>query len=115
MNLEIRALLKDVENALKKRGLEIENVNKVISALKKVDLLKSKENHKDARRKIYQLVFETYEERKPTREDLIRLLKNCAYLIRTAVDYKVLLLFLFYKVVSDKWNKIVERNLREGF
>ncbi|WP_456328619.1 N-6 DNA methylase, partial [Archaeoglobus sp.] len=105
----------DFENALKKRGLEIENVNKVISALKKVGLLKAKEDPKDARRKIYQLVFETYEERKPTRDDLIRLLKNCADLIRTAVDYKVLLLFLFYKVVSDKWNKIVEKYLREGF
>jgi len=104
----------DFENALKKRGLEIENVNKVISALKRVGLLKAREDPKDARRKIYQLVFETYEERKPTREDLIRLLKNCADLIRTAVDYKALLLFLFYKVVSDKWNKIVERYLREG-
>ena len=105
----------DFENALKKRGLEIENVNKVISALKKVGLLKAKEDPRDARRKIYQLVFETYEEKKPTREDLIRLLKNCADLIRTAVDYKVLLLFLFYKVVSDKWNKIVERYLKDGF
>jgi type I restriction enzyme M protein len=31
------------------------------------------------------------------------------------VDYKVLLLFLFYKTVSDKWHSIVDRYVGEGF
>ncbi|RLG39977.1 MAG: SAM-dependent DNA methyltransferase, partial [Thermoproteota archaeon] len=31
------------------------------------------------------------------------------------VDYRTLLLFLFYKAVSDKWNKLVEKLKREGY
>ncbi len=47
------------------------------------------------------------------KDNLIRLLKSGADLIRTAVDYKVLLLFLFYKSVSDKWESIVDKNIKE--
>gem|GEM_PF-2956495 len=31
-------------------------------------------------------------------------MKSAADLIRTTVDYEVLLIFLFYKAISDKWN-----------
>ncbi|GAB6148537.1 N-6 DNA methylase [Stetteria hydrogenophila] len=50
-----------------------------------------------------------------TRDRLFRSLKEAADLIRGGVDYKVLLVFLFYKAVSDKWMDLVKRNLEEGF
>ncbi|MEM4615901.1 MAG: class I SAM-dependent DNA methyltransferase [Archaeoglobaceae archaeon] len=51
----------------------------------------------------------------PTRDELIRALKAGADYIRGGVDYKVLLLFLFYKVLSDKWLKAVEDYKKEGY
>jgi type I restriction enzyme M protein len=44
----------------------------------------------------------------------LRLLKDAADVIRTAVDYTVILLFLFYKAVSDKWEVRVEEYKAEG-
>lgn len=51
----------------------------------------------------------------PTRDELIRALKAGADYIRGGVDYKVLLLFLFYKALSDKWLKAVEDYKKEGY
>ena len=42
-------------------------------------------------------------------------MKEGADLIRTAVDYRVLLVFMFYKIISDKWESIVEKNKKEGY
>lgn len=58
-----------------------------------------------------------FEQEKPvniTRDELFRRLKETADQIRGGVDYKSLLLFLFYKALSDKWNKIVEDFMAEG-
>jgi len=110
---------KDVEEVLRKRDLGLENVNKLLSALRKVGLIEVEENPQDFRRKIYRLVFlkPVITPKKPVvgRDSLIKLLKNGADLIRTAIDYKVLLLFLFYKTVSDKWHSIADKYVREGF
>ena len=38
-----------------------------------------------------------------TRSELERILKGAADLIRTRVDYKYILIFLFLKRISDKW------------
>jgi len=54
-----------------------------------------------------------------TRDKLEALLKKGADLIRTKVDYKYLLLLLFLKRVSDKWNytrdKLYREFIEEGF
>ncbi len=49
-----------------------------------------------------------------SRDKLFASLKAGADLIRGGVDYKVLLLFLFYKALSDKWNAFVESFIAEG-
>jgi len=51
----------------------------------------------------------------PARDELIRALKAGADYIRGGVDYKILLLFLFYKALSDKWLKAVEDYRKEGY
>lgn len=109
----------DVEDVLKRRNLSLENVNKLLSVLRRERLIEAEENPADLRRNIYRIVFLTPEapvrKRVVSRDELIRLLKNGADLIRTAVDYKVLLLFLFYKTISDKWHSIVDKYIKEGF
>jgi len=53
-----------------------------------------------------------------TREELERVLKKAADLIRTRVDYKYILLLLFLKRLSDEWEKefesYVEKLVKEG-
>jgi len=109
----------DVEEVLRKRNLGLENVNKLLSALRKEGLVEVEESPEDFRKKIYRLVLlrPTVSIKKEAvgKNNLIRLLKSGADLIRTAVDYKVLLLFLFYKTVSDKWHSIVDKYVGEGF
>jgi len=110
---------KDVEEVLKRRNLGLENVNKLLSVLRKADLVEVEENPQDLRKKIYRFVLpQPATAPKKTmvgRDSLIKLLESGADLIRTAVDYKVLLLFLFYKAVSDKWHSIVNDYVKEGF
>ena len=109
--------MEEAEETLKRHGLGVENVSRLLSTLVKAGLLSAKPDPRDARRKIYSFMLVTtlpVEAKPPGRDELIRLLKSGADLIRTAVDYKVLLLFLFYKAVSDKWNKLVEQFKREG-
>ena len=109
----------DVEEVLRKRNLGLENVNKLLSALRKEGLVEGKESPEDFRKKIYRLVLlrpaVSVEKEAVGKSNLIRLLKSGADLIRTAVDYKVLLLFLFYKTVSDKWHSVVDKYVGEGF
>jgi len=109
----------DVEDVLARRGVRLENVNKLLSVLRREGLVDVRENPEDFRKSIYRFVFlsPVAPARREVvgRDALIRLLKSCADLIRTAVDYKVLLLFLFYKTVSDKWHSLVEKYIREGF
>lgn len=109
----------DVEDVLNKRGLGLENVNKLLSVLRREGLVEVEGNPEDFRRSIYRFVLlrpAVSLKKEPIGKDsLIRLLKSGADLIRTAVDYKVLLLFLFYKTVSDKWHSIVDKYVAEGF
>jgi len=48
-----------------------------------------------------------------TKDDLINLLKQAADLIRTRVDYTFILLLLFYKAYSDKWEKEFEEEKKK--
>ena len=110
----------DVEEVLGRRGLGLENVNKLISVLRREGLVEAKESPEDFRKKIYRLILQRpavapVAERKTVgRDELIRLLKSGADLIRN-MDYRALLLFLFYKAVSDKWHSVVDAYVKEGF
>jgi len=93
-----------------------ENFNVVLSELRKMGRLEVKPDPSDARRKIYRLrevkVMEEGEEL--TREELERLLKKAADLIRTRVDYEFILILLFLKRISDKWEVEYEEAYREA-
>ena len=109
----------DVGEILWQRNLALGNVNKLLSVLRKEGLIEVREDPRDARKKIYRLVLQSSavlaKKKAVGKGELIKLLKSGADLIRTAVDYKVLLLFLFYKAVSDRWHSIVDRYIAEGF
>lgn len=82
----------------------------VLSELKKAGWLGIKLDPEDARKSLYQLKAESEIIRsvlsigqKLTRNDIEGLLKKAADLIRTRVDYKFILILLFLKRISDKW------------
>lgn len=100
----------DAQKVLKEKfAADEDQVNAVLSELRKNNLLKSELDPEDARKRIYRLIqkqkeiFELKEKNKLTRSDLETLLKGAADLIRTRVDYSFILLLLFYKRISDKW------------
>ncbi len=98
----------EAEDILVDIGFNKETINEVFSELKKVGVLTAKKDKEDKRVKIYQLEIGD-KALNITQDQIIRLLKTGADLIRTRVDYKILLIFLFYKAVSDKWNiKVAE-------
>lgn len=83
----------------------------LLSQLRKAGWLTVRSDKDDARRKIYRLVGKddllstafSVEKDELTRGDLERILKRAADIIRTRVDYKFILLPLFLKRISDKW------------
>ena len=98
-----------------------EQTKVILSELKKAKLLKAKKSTKDAREKIYTLVplIQTSENRLNHKQELIRVLKKAADIIRTRVDYSFILLLLFYKRLSDKYQKNYQKTyhqlLKDGF
>ncbi|MDD5186923.1 MAG: class I SAM-dependent DNA methyltransferase [Methanoregula sp.] len=88
-----------------------EKVPVLLSRLRKAGLLTITSQEIDARKKIYRmvskdaLVTELFDinNNTLTRSDLETLLKKAADIIRTRVDYKFILLPLFLKRISDKW------------
>jgi len=91
-----------------------ENVNEVLSKLADAGLLEKTAKKEDKRKKIYKIKPLTTEKiEKVSKDKLIGLLKQGADLIRTQVDYKVLLLFLFFKAISDKYLLKVEELKKE--
>jgi len=99
-----------------------EQINVVLSELRKKGMLKVEFDPTDARKRIYQLqskkqiIFEklSLESRRLTRGDLEGLLKAAADLIRTRVDYTFILVLLFYKRISDKWEMEFENAKKEA-
>jgi len=104
----------DACKVLKEKFEDDENQTKIIlSELKKGGYLEVSKNPDDKREKIYKL--------KPlgsginhvnSKDELINLLKQAADLIRTRVDYTFILLLLFYKAYSDKWEKEFETSVK---
>ncbi|MHB8278618.1 MAG: type I restriction-modification system subunit M [Candidatus Humimicrobiaceae bacterium] len=83
----------------------------ILSELRKEGMLAVEFDPDDARKRIYKLKSKkdmisdtlSFDKKKLTRSELERILKSAADLIRTRVDYSFILVLLFYKRISDKW------------
>jgi type I restriction enzyme M protein len=103
-------------NLLQREFEDDENQTKIIlSELNKAGYLEVYRNPQDKREKIYRLkpLIEGKVNHIRTKDDLINLLKQAADLIRTRVDYTFILLLLFYKAYSDKWEKEFEEEKKK--
>ncbi len=96
-----------------------EQVNIALSEFRKARLLESRFDPTDARKRIYtlkskaEMISETFST-ELSRGDLESLLKKAADLIRTRVDYSFILVLLFYKRISDKWEMEFEKAKAEA-
>jgi len=85
------------------------SINVVLSELRKAGWLETQTDPADARKTLYRLqsikdvLREDLETKELTRNGLEALSKKAADLIRTRVDYKFILILLFLKRISDKW------------
>jgi type I restriction enzyme M protein len=94
----------------------------ILSELKKSGWLNVESDPNDLRKKIYRLVSREKAIRNAltikgdtlTRADIEGILKRAADLIRTRVDYKFILILLFLKRISDKWEIEFEEAKREA-
>lgn len=99
-----------------------EEVPVFLSELRKAGWLSMKLDPHDARRSIYvlksrkEMIGEllSIKGEKLTRSDVDGLLKKAADLIRTRVDYKFILILLFLKRISDKWELEFEQAYEEA-
>ncbi|MEM3694310.1 MAG: class I SAM-dependent DNA methyltransferase [Candidatus Bathyarchaeia archaeon] len=92
-----------------------EQVPVFLSELRKAGLLLVESDARDARQKVYRLKgLEAELEERLGRGDIDALLKRAADLIRTRVDYKFILILLFLKRISDKWDVEFEEAYREA-
>jgi type I restriction enzyme M protein len=86
-----------------------EDVPTYLSELRRNDWLLTESDPKDTRQKLYRLkarlgfMTDIIQKDRLTRSDVESLLKRAADLIRTRVDYKFILILLFLKRLSDKW------------
>ncbi|MCK4431571.1 MAG: SAM-dependent DNA methyltransferase, partial [Candidatus Aminicenantes bacterium] len=113
----------DAAAALKEKMHDSERqINVFLSELRKKGWLATEFDPEDARKRIYKLrsrediISETLsiDKNKLTRADLENLLKGAADLIRTRVDYSFILVLLFYKRISDKWDMEYENAYKEA-
>lgn len=99
-----------------------EEVPVYLSELRKAGWLKAELDPSDARKRFYKLksrekiISELFaiEQNKIGRAEVEGLLKKAADLIRTRVDYKFILILLFLKRISDKWELEYEKAHREA-
>jgi len=106
--------LEDAEKVLNEHNLGIENTKELLAELRKKGLLEVEKDPQDFRKSIYRFLF-VDAKTKPTQDKLISTLKAAADYIRGGVDYKVMLVFLFYKALSDKWLAEVDKYMKDGF
>ena len=101
-----------------------DQVNVVLSELRKRGRLKVELSPHDARERIYRVispkaVIQALFQPELGRDELEGLLKRAADLIRTRVDYTFILVLLFYKRICDKWRleykEAYEQALADGF
>ncbi len=115
--------VEDAARILKKKIDDSEEqINVILSELRKEGMLKVEFDPTDARKRIYHLRSKkeiiseklSLENNRLTRGDLEGLLKAAADLIRTRVDYTFILVLLFYKRISDKWEIEFENAYNEA-
>ncbi len=100
-----------------RKASEEADVNVVLSELRKAGLLETILDKEDARKRFYMLKDLKNAvgiENGLTRDGLEALLKQAADLIRTRVDYKFILILLFLKRISDKWELEYEHAYQEA-
>ena len=90
----------------------------LIAELRKAGWIEEFLDSKDSRRRIYKLKSSTQVGNeaieKISRGDIDAILKKAADLIRTRVDYKFILILLFLKRISDKWELEFEKAYKEA-
>ena len=92
-----------------------EQVPVFLSELRKAGLLLVESDVRDARQKLYRLKDREEVLRETlSRGDIDALLKRAADLIRTRVDYKFILILLFLKRISDKWDVEFQEAYKEA-
>ncbi len=92
-----------------------EQVPVFLSQLRKAGFLSAESDVRDARQKLYRLHSrEAKIVERLGRGDIDALLKRAADLIRTRVDYKFILILLFMKRISDKWEMEYEEAYKEA-
>ncbi len=99
-----------------------EQINVVLSELRKGRFLNVQFDPDDARKRIYNLKSRTeiisetlsVNATRLTRGELESLLKKAADLIRTRVDYTFILVLLFFKRICDKWEIEFENAYKEA-
>jgi type I restriction enzyme M protein len=92
-----------------------EQVPVFLSELRKAGLLLVESDVRDARQKLYRLQSRDETFRKTLgRGEIDALLKRAADLIRTRVDYKFILILLFLKRISDKWEMEFDEAYKEA-
>ncbi|TET46251.1 SAM-dependent DNA methyltransferase [candidate division TA06 bacterium] len=95
-----------------------QQVNIALSQLRKAGLVDAQPDPGDARKRLYRLksevemISESFSQL--SRGDLDALLKKAADLIRTRVDYAFILVLLFYKRISDKWDMQFEKAMADA-
>ncbi|MEM2916382.1 MAG: class I SAM-dependent DNA methyltransferase [Candidatus Woesearchaeota archaeon] len=114
------------EKVLKESDTDkVQGVAVILSELRKAGWLVVEPDPEDARKSIYHLkskedIFKSaFSVETLTRSDIEGILKKAADLIRTRVDYKFILVLLFYKRISDKWEldfkNAYEQAIADGF
>jgi len=101
---------KDVEKIFEKHNKQLANINEFLNILSKEGLLESIESNG---KHFYKLRETSLDKNSTTKDQIIKILKMGADLIRVRVDYKILLVLLFYKALSDKWKEKAEEYLSE--
>ena len=105
----------DAAKVLKEKNKDAEEqVPVFLSQLRKAGFLSAESDAQDARQKVYRLQSrEAKIVERLGRGDIDALLKRAADLIRTRVDYKFILILLFMKRISDKWEMEFEEAYKE--
>lgn len=111
-----------VETLVEKNKDKKEDIAVFISELRKAGWLKVEFDPQDSRKRLYTLkskehiIAQLFKIDKETisRGEIEGLLKKAADLIRTRVDYKFILILLFLKRVSDKWELSYEKEYKKA-
>ncbi len=118
--------MEDAQEILRKSDVDkVQGVAVVLSELRKAGWVVVETDGHDARKSIYHLkskddiVKSIFNVETLSRSDIEGILKKAADLIRTRVDYKFILVLLFYKRISDKWElefqHAYEQAIKDGF